>query len=424
MTRKSWCLTLGTVLALGGSTKADDGPCKEPRPCYGRCIPTARAAQEAKCTREQEIERRLRRVVSLNFMNVPLGQIVDDLRALGNINVALDRDALQTAGIDFNLPLSLKVEDISLRSALHILLHPAQLTFVIKDEVLQITTREAARGKLKTVTYPVADLVVPIPGADDELAPFVCRLCPKLVGKRAPGMTAEDVLIRLITQTIDSKSWIDAGGKGIIQYFPLGLALVVNQTADVQEQIADLLAALRRAQAEEDREVAVEACVITKTPSDKETVQLPKMTFVRGQRVVLSVCDTVAIRHGSIRDWLSGCSMDDEAQEEGGAPKRANLAKNGILLRLCVTKAAGGKLKLDATFEKSEIVEATRTGMQITGQTCRMIQHVASGDTVKMVLTRDERGSPRSWVALTLTELPVEEEGEPVYTGCLPPIPR
>src|SRR5262249_46080304 len=76
---------------------------------------------------------------------------------------------------------------------------------------------------------------------------------------RAPGNTIEDLLIRLITNTIAPDSWSDVGGKGTIQYYPLGLALIVNQTQDVQEQVEDLLKALRRLQ---DIEVAVEMRII------------------------------------------------------------------------------------------------------------------------------------------------------------------
>src|SRR5262249_38080448 len=55
-------------------------------------------------------------------------------------------------------------------------------------------------------------------------------------------------------------SWAARGGPGTIDYFPLAQALVINQTLDIQEQIADLLQALRRLQ---DQEVAIELRLIT-----------------------------------------------------------------------------------------------------------------------------------------------------------------
>jgi type II secretory pathway component GspD/PulD (secretin) len=50
------------------------------------------------------------------------------------------------------------------------------------------------------------------------------------------------------------------GGPGTIDYFPMTMALVINQTPDIQDQIAELLAALRRLQ---DQEVAVEVRFIS-----------------------------------------------------------------------------------------------------------------------------------------------------------------
>src|SRR5262249_13816176 len=74
----------------------------------------------------------------------------------------------------------------------------------------------------------------------------------------------ENELIKLIQGTIEPQSWSDVGGKGTIQYFPLGLALVINQTQDIQEQIQDLLAALRRLQ---DLEVAIEMRLVSVSES-------------------------------------------------------------------------------------------------------------------------------------------------------------
>src|SRR5260370_30981236 len=70
----------------------------------------------------------------------------------------------------------------------------------------------------------------------------------------------EDILIKLITNTIKPESWDSMGGAGTIDYFPLGMALTINQTPDIQEQVQELLHALRRLQ---DQEVSVEVRFIT-----------------------------------------------------------------------------------------------------------------------------------------------------------------
>ena len=69
-----------------------------------------------------------------------------------------------------------------------------------------------------------------------------------------------DSLIDLITTTIAPQSWDDVGGPGSIKAFPTNLSLVVSQTQDVHEQIADLLEQLRRLQ---DLQVTIEVRFIT-----------------------------------------------------------------------------------------------------------------------------------------------------------------
>lgn len=64
----------------------------------------------------------------------------------------------------------------------------------------------------------------------------------------------------LITSTIAPQSWDDVGGPGSISGFDTNLSLVVSQTQEVHEQIADLLEQLRRLQ---DLQVTIEVRFIT-----------------------------------------------------------------------------------------------------------------------------------------------------------------
>jgi hypothetical protein len=85
--------------------------------------------------------------------------------------------------------------------------------------------------------YAVADLVVP--------PPPVGGCCPSATDK--PN-TCERELINRITTNVEPKSWSAAGGSGTIEYYPLGMALVVNQTAEVQTAVARYLDSLRQLQ--------------------------------------------------------------------------------------------------------------------------------------------------------------------------------
>jgi type II secretory pathway component GspD/PulD (secretin) len=268
---------------------------------------------------ERNIERKLSEPVSLTFKDTPLHQVISDLNMLvPGANITPDRLAIQEAGISLDMPLTLPVERISLKSALNILLEQVKLTYVIKDQCLMITTKEKASGRNRRVTYSVADLVVPVEnhptpaindlsavlshlsGATNMVNSSVSPYTPSFslpsgtqvssqgsgagssfatsgsggsaynpVQQRAPGQTIENLLIDLIQKTIAPNSWTDVGGQGTIQYFPLGMALVVNQTQEVQEEVAALLQSLRRLQ---DLEVAIEMRLVSVSESFFERI--------------------------------------------------------------------------------------------------------------------------------------------------------
>lgn len=255
---------------------------------------TSITSNTRKSDKEKEIESKLSMPVNLNFNNILLKDAIEDLRSFYGINIVPDMPALEQEGISLDRPVSLKLEQVSLKSALNLLLHSVHLTYVIKDEVLQITTESHARGKLQTVTYQVADLVVPVenyvnPLLTNSLSPILgisANQQPSNSSATTPLMspnsmtggtptgtpsgtasngnvsttkkssqTMEEMLIKLLTSTISPQAWNNMGGPGTIEYFPLTMSLVINQSPDIQEQVADLLTALRRLQ---DQEVAVE----------------------------------------------------------------------------------------------------------------------------------------------------------------------
>ncbi|WP_158265449.1 general secretion pathway protein GspD [Blastopirellula marina] len=69
-----------------------------------------------------------------------------------------------------------------------------------------------------------------------------------------------DSLIELITTTVEPDSWEELGGPGSVAPFATNLSLVVSQTQEVHDRLADLLAQLRRLQ---DLQVTIEVRFIT-----------------------------------------------------------------------------------------------------------------------------------------------------------------
>jgi len=110
---------------------------------------------------ERKILSELKKPTELDFVDTPLSEVVNYLKDRHQIEIELDQRALQDVGVDTNTPITKSLRGISLRSALRLLLRELDLTYVIKDEVLLITTPEQAGNDLVLKVYPVADLVVP-----------------------------------------------------------------------------------------------------------------------------------------------------------------------------------------------------------------------------------------------------------------------
>jgi hypothetical protein len=113
-------------------------------------------------SKEQRINRELQEDTELEFIETPLGEAIDFLKDLHEIEIQIDTGALEDVGIDIDTPITRNLKGISLRSALRLILRDLDLTYMIRDEVLQITTPEVADTHLAVKVYPVGDLVLPI----------------------------------------------------------------------------------------------------------------------------------------------------------------------------------------------------------------------------------------------------------------------
>jgi tetratricopeptide (TPR) repeat protein len=98
----------------------------------------------------------------LDFVETPLEEVVAFLQDEYDIPIVVDTPELDDVGIDPSEPISVNLRNITLRSALRLMLSRIDLTYVIQDEVLLITTPEKAETILIPKVYPVADLVLPI----------------------------------------------------------------------------------------------------------------------------------------------------------------------------------------------------------------------------------------------------------------------
>jgi uncharacterized membrane protein YgcG len=111
---------------------------------------------------EKAIRRELDKPTVLEFIETPLTDVILYLKDYHKIEIQLDQKALDDAGVGSETPITRNLRGITLKSALRLLLKELDLTYLIDNEVLLITTRDEANQRLTTKVYPVADLVLPV----------------------------------------------------------------------------------------------------------------------------------------------------------------------------------------------------------------------------------------------------------------------
>jgi len=263
---------------------------------------------------EAAIHKKLSAQVVAVHRGEPLAAVLDSLAKQADVPIHLDMVGMESEGVRSDTPVTISLEQkITLKSALKLLLEPLHLDYCVKDEVLKVTSPRLMKGQVFSISYQVADLVIPIPnfisddtGLDGAINGGYSRLStlsnlsvqtgpapgavaragtdtpldgnnlaqipggggnapqvgssggvPLFGGGSAVGGAQADFqsLIDLIQNTVAPQTWNTVGGQGAIQPFPTNLSIVVSQTQEVHDEIADLLQQLRRLQ---DLQVAIE----------------------------------------------------------------------------------------------------------------------------------------------------------------------
>ncbi len=183
----------------------------------------------------EKIKEALAGPTQLEFVEMPLQDVVDYLKDYHGIEIQLDKKAMDDVGIGSDTPITKNLKGITLRSALRLLLKEKGLTYVIQDEMLLITTPEEADNHLETTIYPVGDLVLP----------------PNSTAETQPDF---DSLMEVIKTTVKPATWDNNEGPGSIVPFENNLSITVAQTQEVHEEIARLLEKLRAVSREQGKE--------------------------------------------------------------------------------------------------------------------------------------------------------------------------
>ncbi|MCH5374442.1 MAG: hypothetical protein JJ992_10715, partial [Planctomycetes bacterium] len=142
----------------------------------------------------------------LEFVDTPIADVFAFLSEQHRIPILIDKRAWDDVGLGTDTPVSRSIKGVALGEALELLLKDLHLTWVIRDEVLLVTTPEEAESQLEVVVY------------------------------RLKKPLNFDQLLQDITRNIQPDCWSDVGGPGDLAPFPPQV-LVVAQTQAVQREI-------------------------------------------------------------------------------------------------------------------------------------------------------------------------------------------
>jgi type II secretory pathway component GspD/PulD (secretin) len=168
-------------------------------------------------TAEDRLRAALSEMTTFTFVNLPLSDAVKFLGVLHDIPIVVDKRALEEIGLSAEEPVTLSLKNVRLRSFLRLLLRNLELTYMIRDEVLQITTPEAAKTNMVLQTYPFPET---------------------LIDKSEQVITA-------LTATVTPAQWEAQGGPCTVA--AVDNVLIVSGSDSVQEGVVDFLQKLDEA---------------------------------------------------------------------------------------------------------------------------------------------------------------------------------
>lgn len=175
--------------------------------------PTARRVRLDRIV-EDSIQQKLLKRVTLKIHERTLEDALSEVSKEHDLPVAIDRATLSDEGVALDQTLSLDVEDITLRSALRLILQQFQLDTIIRDEILTVTTSVRAGESLENRIYDVDSLL------------------------RKDDFTE---LIEVITSCVEPDQWDEVGGPCSVRELDTTRSLGIRATERVHELVASLL---------------------------------------------------------------------------------------------------------------------------------------------------------------------------------------
>jgi hypothetical protein len=167
--------------------------------------------------KEKAILQALDSPINVTFKDSNIQDAIRYLATFTGQPIILDKQAMDEAGVAYDSQVTLEVKGLTMRTVLHKILGDLGLTYVVREEAIQVTTPLKAESMLVTKVYYIGDLLA------------------------SGGLPSRRIrrLIEIIQSTVEPRSWQENGGKATIVFDPATLSLVVKQSAEFHSVLAN-----------------------------------------------------------------------------------------------------------------------------------------------------------------------------------------
>ncbi|MGE3315036.1 MAG: hypothetical protein AB7O26_07945 [Planctomycetaceae bacterium] len=210
-------VAMAGVILIAGPLLAQNEPAaaandSQPKP------EAPRAAKSPTEVREMIEAKIVQETTRCNFTDTPLTEAMQFLAAQHQLPFLIEVPKLEEQAVAADHPLNQTLSDVTLDSALSIILKPLQLTYLVEDEVVKITTIDRANDTYETRVYDTRSLK----------------------GSGFESRTLEEAILLASSNAqwrSKDKEAKESGGGAII---PISDGLIVCQTQAVHRDIAKL----------------------------------------------------------------------------------------------------------------------------------------------------------------------------------------
>jgi hypothetical protein len=181
---------------------------------------------------EKKLVESMNTPIKTELRNAPFEEAIQNFSSTIDQKIFLDKKSLEDKGIDLRSTVNVP-GGVTARSALRVMLQQQGLTYIIRDNIIQVVSIEEASKVLVTRAYDVRDLV----GGG---GPFNTLTVWGPYADAQQTYANAQMLVEAIEKSVDPTCWKDTGkGAGTISFHYPTMTLIVRAPSEVHAELYD-----------------------------------------------------------------------------------------------------------------------------------------------------------------------------------------